>query len=121
MAVDTQTDFDDLRVVALSIVVSQHGATTTITLDGEWDLAQQETTRDAVQNALARQPDRVVLDLSRLTFMDSTGVHGIRELASHAARLKIDLVVIPGPRAVRRLFELCQLSESVTLVDAGVS
>jgi anti-sigma B factor antagonist len=118
MAVDTRTDFGYL-LVGLSIVVSQQGATTTIALDGEWDLAQREKTHDAVQTVLARQPARVVLDLRRLTFMDATGVHGVLELARHAARLKIDLVVIPGPRAVRRVFELCQLSEFLTFVDAG--
>ena len=48
-----------------------------------------------------------MLDLSRLTFMDSSGVHGVVELASRAARLNIDLVVIPDTRAVRRLVELC--------------
>jgi anti-anti-sigma factor len=118
MAADTRTDLEDL-VVGLSIVVSHQGATTTIALDGEWDLAQRENTRDAVESALAGQPDRVVLDLSRLTFMDSTGVHGVLDLASHAARLKVDLVVIPGPRTVQRVFELCQLSEFLTFVDAG--
>lgn len=116
---DTRTDVDDLFLAGLAIVVSQQGATTTIALDGEWDLAQRERTRSAVQSALARHPDRVVLDLSRLTFMDSSGVHGVLELASHAATLKIDLAVIPGPRAVQRLFELCQLSEPITFVDAG--
>ena len=59
-----------------------------------------------------------MLDLSRLTFMDSSGVHGVIELANHAARLKIDLVVISGPPAVQRVFELCQLSESLTFVAA---
>jgi anti-anti-sigma factor len=61
----------------------------------------------------------VVLDLSRVTFMDSTGIHGVVELASHAARLKIDLVVIPGPQSVQPVFELCHLSEFLTFVDAG--
>jgi anti-anti-sigma factor len=75
--------------------------------------------RSAVQNALACQPDRVVLDLGRLTFMDSSGVHGVLELASRAARLNIDLVVIPGPRAIRRLFALCQVSESLMFADAA--
>ena len=119
MAVDTRTDVDDLFLAGLAIIVSQQGATTMIALEGEWDLAQRERTRSAVQSALARHPDRVVLDLSRLTFMDSSGVHGVLELASQAATLKIDLVVIPGPRAIQRLFELCQLSESITFVDAG--
>ncbi|MFZ0088049.1 MAG: STAS domain-containing protein [Solirubrobacteraceae bacterium] len=118
MTVDTQTDFE-VFLAGLSIDVSQQGAGTTIALDGEWDLAQREKTRDAIQSALASRPERVVLDLSRLTFMDSTGIHGILELASLAARLKIDLMVIRGRRAVHRVFELCQLSERLTFIDAA--
>ena len=118
MAVDAQTDFDDL-LPGLSIVISHQGVTSTIKLTGEWDLAQRETMRDAVSSALAHHPDHMVLDLSRLTFMDSTGVHGLLELASRVARLKIDLLVIPGSRAVQRLFELCQLPELLTLATAA--
>ena len=117
MTVDAQTDFDGRLLVGLSILVSQHDAITTIALEGEWDLGQQEKMRDAVHSVLARQPDRVVLDLSRLTFIDSTGIHGVIELAHHTVRLNIDLVVIPGPRAVQRVFELCQLSEVLTFRD----
>jgi STAS domain-containing protein len=62
---------------------------------------------------------RVMLDLSRVTFMDSTGIHGVRGLASRAARLKIEFVVILGPRSLRRLFELCQLFQSVAWVEAA--
>lgn len=121
MAVEVQTNSDERSLARLSIVVSQDGASTTIALDGEWDLAQRDKTRDAIRSALARQPDRVVLDLSRLTFMDSSGIHSVLELANRTARLKIDLVIIPGPRAVRRPFELCQLTESLTLIDPTVS
>jgi hypothetical protein len=39
MAICTQTDFEDHVVVGLGIVVAQ-GATTTIALDGELDLAR---------------------------------------------------------------------------------
>jgi anti-sigma B factor antagonist len=119
MGAYTRTGSDDLSFADLSIVVSQQAATTTIALNGEWDLAQREKMRSAVQSALACQPDRVVLDLGGLTFMDSSGVHGVIELASRAANLNIDLVVIPGPRAVRRLFELCEISESLTFADAA--
>src|SRR5579875_3172208 len=119
MGAYTRTDCDDLGFAGLWIVISQQGATTTIALHGEWDLAQREKVRSAVENVLACQPDRVVLDLGRLTFMDSSGVHGVLELARSAARLNVDVVVIPGPRAVRRLFELCQVSEFLTFADVA--
>lgn len=60
-----------------------------------------------------------MLDLNRLTFMDATGVHGVLDLASRAARLKIDVVVIPGPEAVQRLFEICQLRDSIAAMTAA--
>jgi anti-anti-sigma factor len=81
MAVRAQTDLLDLRAEGLRIVVTDQGTTTTIALDGEWDLAHQEAAGDAIESALAHRPERVVLDLSHLTFMDSTGVHGLMELA----------------------------------------
>lgn len=118
-AAGTQPESDDLPLVGLSIVVSQHATTITIALEGEWDLAEQQRMSDAVADVLERQPDRVVLDLSRLTFMDSSGLHAVIELARHAAGLNIALEVIPGPRAVRRLFELCQISGSLTFTDSA--
>jgi anti-anti-sigma factor len=119
MAACAQTDFPDFFALGLRIVVSHEGAKTTIALDGEWDLAERERMSYTIRKVLRRQPERVVLDLRRLTFMDSSGIHGVVELARGAARLKIGLVVIPGPRAVRRLFEVCQLPEAITLVNAA--
>jgi anti-anti-sigma factor len=119
MAVSAQTHLHGRLADGLRILVTDQGTTTTIALDGEWDLAQQEAARHAIHRALVRQPERVVLDLTRLTFTDSTGIHGVLELARAAARLRISFVVIPGPRAVQRLFELCGLSKAVTFVPAA--
>lgn len=47
MAVHTSTDLDAPRIAGLGIMVSREGATTTIALDGEWDLAQRENVRYA--------------------------------------------------------------------------
>jgi anti-sigma B factor antagonist len=105
--------------VGLWIELSDQGTTTTIALHGEWDLAQQDAARHAIQLALAREPERVVLDLTGLTFMDSTGIHGVIELARGTARLKANLVVILGSRVVRRLFEICQPREPITIIKAA--
>jgi anti-anti-sigma factor len=105
----------------LQIVVSEQGATTVIALEGEWDLAQQPATRDAVRKALERPPERLVLDLSRLSFIDSSGVHGVIDLSMRAARQGIGLAIIPGPRAVQRVFELCGLTERLPFIDTASS
>ena len=78
---------------------------------GEWDLAQEPATRKAIQTALERRPECVVLDLSQLSFIDSTGIHAVVELHTRAAQQNIHLVIIPGPRGVQRPFEICGLTD----------
>lgn len=97
----------------------RHGTTTTIGLIGEWDLAQQWIVREAIHKALDDRPENVVLDLSRLSFIDSSGLHVTIELQKRAIQQNIRLVVIPGPRAVQHLFEICQLIETLPFVTAA--
>ncbi len=95
----------------LKIAARENGTTTTIVVSGEWDLAQEPATRKAIQTALERRPECVVLDLSQLSFIDSTGVHAVVGLHTRAARQNIHLVIIPGPRGVQRPFEVCGLTD----------
>jgi anti-sigma B factor antagonist len=95
----------------LEITVSAHGTTTTIALAGECDLAQQEATRHAIRDALRRSPACVVLDLSQLTFIDSSGIHVVLELHKRSRQRNVRLVIVPGPRAVRRPFEILGLTK----------
>lgn len=95
----------------LRIVTVEQGTTTTIGLEGEWDLSQRDATRKAVGQVLQRHPECLVLDLSRLSFIDSTGVHGLIESHRRCDEQGIRLVIVPGPPAVQRLFEICGLTE----------
>jgi anti-sigma B factor antagonist len=101
----------DVYPGGLDIGISEHGTTTTIALQGEWDLASAPASREAIRQALDRYPERVVLDLRSLGFIDSGGLHVAIELQRRAARQNARLVILPGSRAVQRLFEICQLSE----------
>ena len=102
----------------LRIAVSRQGTTTMIGLEGEWDLAHQQATREAINKALDDHPETVVLDLSRLSFIDSSGLHITIELHKRSTRENIRLVIIPGPRAVQRLFEICRLTETLPFAHA---
>lgn len=111
------TEAFDLLIAGLRVVVEKESTASTIALEGEWDLAQQNKALLGIAHVLADHPERVVLDLSRLTFMDSAGLHGVTELARRTAQLGIELAVVPGPRAVQRLFELCPLTEPITFIN----
>jgi anti-anti-sigma factor len=103
----------------LAIVLSEHGTATTIVLEGEWDLAQQRATREAIHAALDRSPDSVVLDLSGVSFIDSSGLHVLVALNKRADSENIRLAIVPGPRPVQRLFEVCGLLDVLPFVGAG--
>jgi anti-anti-sigma factor len=88
----------------LEIAVRQGGATTTIALSGELDLAGQAATGQAIQSALAPCPEWVVLDLSQLSFIDVSGMRVILELHKRSIQQYVHLVIVPGPRSVQRPF-----------------
>lgn len=103
----------------LAIVLSEHGTATTIVLEGEWDLAQQQATRETIRAALDRSPESVVLDLSRVSFIDSSGLHVLVELHKRAESENVRLAIVPGPRPVQRLFEVSGLLDVLPFVGAG--
>jgi len=102
----------DFRITAL-----ERGTTSTIKLEGEWDLAQRAATTYAIAHALDRRPACLLLDLSRLSFIDSCGVHVLINARNRCAEQGARLVIIPGPRAVQRVFEICGLIETLPFAD----
>jgi len=59
----------------------------------------------------------IVLDLRKLTFMDSSGLHAIFKAARLAKQDGASFVLIPGPRAIQRLFELTSARDHLTFRD----
>lgn len=120
MAATGQTDLPDVLAGGLRIVVRVQGTTTTLAPEGEWDLAQRQAMLGIIRAAFERHPECVVLDLSGLRFIDSSGVHVVIELRKRSTLQNTRLVIVPGPRAVQRLFELCKLTDALPFLE-GVS
>ncbi len=96
--------------VGLRMVVSEQGTTSTVEFEGEWGLAECGVARESVEQALERGPECMVLDLSRLTFIDSSGIHVVVTASKRCAERSVHIVIIPGPPQVHRVFEICQLT-----------
>jgi stage II sporulation protein AA (anti-sigma F factor antagonist) len=91
----------------LTLRSERTGGVHTISLAGELDLATSGTAQAELERVEATDAARIVLDLSGLTFMDSTGV---RLVMAANARSRADadrLALVRGPHAVQRVFELC--------------
>lgn len=87
------------------------GATRTVHLAGEWDLVSGEVAKTVIRDALEGHPETLVLDLSQVSFVDSTAIQTIVGLHQLCAELDVGLMIIPGPRAVARTFQICGLTD----------
>jgi anti-sigma B factor antagonist len=77
-----------------------------ISLYGELDLASAPMLEQGLLDAEAAGAARLVLDLSGLEFIDSTGLHVLVRAHERARETGQQLSLVRGPRAVQRLFEL---------------
>lgn len=78
---------------------------TRVTLSGELDLVSAPCLGNTLAEA-ARGSVAVILDLSQLTFMDSSGLHAILTARGRLADADCRLVLLRGRHQVQRLFEL---------------
>ena len=88
------------------------GGVTTVRPAGELDIG----TAPRLERALLegrRAGDRVVLDLSGLQFIDSTGLRVIVQAVEAARRGRWELRLRQGPRAVRRVFEIAGVVDAL--------
>lgn len=88
------------------IATQRQGKTARAVLSGELDIATAGELDRALTGLQNARPERILLDLSDLTFMDVTVLNIVR-LAAHRARQSGIAFVLAKPQAnVRRLFEL---------------
>jgi anti-anti-sigma factor len=90
----------------LSLRERTRGAEHTLVLSGELDLASRPLLDEALRCVEQRRISALVLDLGELTFMDSTGLHGVLTAKSLCARYGCEFVITRGSSQVQRLFEL---------------
>ena len=84
---------------------------------GELDLATVDELRQQVDDLIAAGFKRLVLDLSELTFLDSTGIHLAVELVQASRSEGWQIAVIDGTPPVRRAFELTGLRGVMPFVE----
>jgi len=99
----------------LTVDVHRSPGTTRVRVRGELDIATVPIVREALDDARA---PRVVLDLSELSYIDSSGVRLAFELDAAARRNGHSVAFVPGPPQVHRVFEIVGLADHFTFEDA---
>ena len=105
------------EVGKLRVGSEREGVVHTISLSGELDLATAPDAERELRRVEATDALSIILDLSGLRFIDSTG---IRLVLSAHARSRADsqrLALRRGPAAVQRVFELCGILDELPFAD----
>jgi anti-sigma B factor antagonist len=88
-----------------------------VILSGDLDLSTAKQAEQAIEEAERGGAALIVIDLRRLSFMDSTGLRVIVSADKRAKRSGRRAVIVQGPSAVRRVFEITRLGERLEIVD----
>ncbi|UTI65351.1 STAS domain-containing protein [Paraconexibacter antarcticus] len=102
----------------LRIDAAEDDGSYVVAIHGEVDVATVEQVGAALDRAIASDAPEIVVDLGFCTFIDSRGIATLlganRRLERCAGRA---LVILPGPPAVRRVFEICGLLELLPFAE----
>jgi anti-anti-sigma factor len=80
---------------------------------GELDMATVGGLEQELVRARKNGAGTIVLDLRGLSFMDSSGLHLVSRWHSGAAKDGYVFEIVPGPRAVQRVFELAEMTHGL--------
>jgi anti-sigma B factor antagonist len=103
----------------LTIEVARAPEAQTIVLTGEADLLGAPDIETALKDASAGEPELIVVDLSNLTFIDSSGLQALITGHELCRARGHELRIVPGPENVQRLFELTGMDGALPFTDAA--
>jgi anti-sigma B factor antagonist len=110
----------DARVYELSnidIDIVERDGVVVVALEGEVDLCAAPELEESLNRVAASNPSSIVVDLDRVSFMDSAGVHVLLQFSlAHGNRPRLALT--RGSRQVRRLFEVTGVERYLPFVPS---
>jgi anti-anti-sigma factor len=91
----------------------------TAAVSGEFDMAATFTVEPALERAI-EMPGvcRVTLDLSSVTFIDSTGIGVVLWLAGELDSRGVPMRIVPAPLDVQRVFETVGIADALPFTGA---
>lgn len=106
-----------IELGALTMSSERNGAVHTLRLSGDLDLATTKRVEAELKRIEASDARTMVIDLSDLAFINSTGVHLLVDagLRSHADAN--GLTLLRGSAAVQRVLQICGVETALPFTD----
>lgn len=97
--------------MSLDIQVEQMGRSAVISVRGEVDLYSSPALRQEIKKQVKKKPEVLVIELSRVDYMDSSGVatlvEGLKNIGKKGGQLKLAGLTDP----VRQVFKFAHLDK----------
>lgn len=105
-------------MATLEVRSEKHGKVPVLGLSGELDFAGLELFEAELIPLEQGSPALLILDLSELSFLDSSGLNGILQANRRAAEDGRRLVIVRGDERVQRIFDWTGVTRSLEFVDS---
>jgi anti-anti-sigma factor len=104
-------------VLNFDLETESEGSSALVRIRGDLDLQVVDQVTDALARIESDEPELLVIDLSRLSFMDSTGMAAIAGASIRAVDAGRRFAIVIPPAGVRQAFERAGLHEVITTTD----
>lgn len=101
----------------MEVRVEQQGSTTIVAPSGDIDLSVSRDLQTRLRDVFSKKPDKVVVDLEGVPYMDSSGVATLVEGMQIARKQNAELILCRLQPRVRSIFEIARLEKVFTIVD----
>jgi anti-sigma B factor antagonist len=99
----------------LHVASRAQGSTRVLSVTGHVDIATVDELSDEISEALAQEPETIVVDLSAVGFFGLGGLGTLLDADGRARDRGCRLVVVPGTGVVRRLLERTNADRRLTI------
>ena len=99
--------------MAVASITEQSGRTV-VALTGEIDMEEASKVRRALLDSMKQKRD-ILVDLSQVTYIDSSGIASLIEGLQAARKQKNDLALVSVSQRARRVLELARLDKVFTI------
>lgn len=102
----------------IKVRTEKRGTTIIVSAEGDIDLGRSPMLRDSLRRASADRPSRLVIDLSLVDYMDSSGVATLVEALQTSRKNATALVLCGMKDKVRSIFEIARLDTVFTIAES---
>lgn len=99
-----------------SISIETNPGSYIVALRGELDIATVDQLTSALEGVIPASGERLVIDLTAVSFMDSTGLRVLIAANGAAAEGGYELLIVTGDSPAKRVLELTRMDEHMQVV-----